>query len=168
VTTNVPHALLAGQVGKPHGIAGEVYVFPISDDPARWRPGSKLLHESAGPVVIATARPHRDRLLVRFEGVESRAAAEALRGALYIRRAQLRSLEPGEYWDHDLAGCKVIDVAGAEVGEISRVVPGPAQDLLAVRTPRGERLVPAVAEIVQDVDVAAGRVTIDPPAGLLD
>lgn len=117
---------------------------------------------------MESARGHRDRLLVKFHGVDDRAAAEALRGALYVDSEQLRELAADEFWDHEVSGCRVWDEGGGLVGEVSSVVHGPAQDLLAVSTERGERLVPLVKEIVVEVDVRARRVVIHPPAGLLD
>jgi 16S rRNA processing protein RimM len=163
-----PEVLLVGRVGKPHGLDGEVYVMPISDDPGRFSAGSELRHERAGALVVASARRHRNRLLVRFDGIATRSAAESLRGALYVEPGQLRELSPHEYWEHELIGCTVVDRAGAEVGRVERIVAGAAQDLLAVGTARGDRLVPAVREFVVQVDVEARRIVIDPPAGLLE
>jgi 16S rRNA processing protein RimM len=163
-----PGRLLAGDVGKPHGIAGEVYVVRISDDPSRFEPGARLLHESGRVLTIEGSRPHRDRLLVKFAGVDDRTAAESLRGLVYVESSDLRALDEDEFWIHELAGATVVARDGTRLGEVSRVVGGPAQDLLAVRTDAGERLVPMVKEIVVEVDVGAGRVTIDPPPGLLE
>jgi 16S rRNA processing protein RimM len=160
--------LLAGQVGKPHGIAGEVYVVPISDDPRRFDPGSILVREDGSTVVVESARAHTNRFLVKFEGVETRDEAERLRGPLLIPAEEARALEDDEFWPHDLEGCAVVLPDGEPVGTVSSVVSGPAQDLLEVATQHGDRLVPLVKEIVVDVDVGARRVTIDPPAGLLD
>jgi 16S rRNA processing protein RimM len=169
VADGPPDALLAGEVGKPHGLEGEVYVMPISDDPARFDPGSALIHQRAGPVVVAASRRHRNRLLVRFEGVTTRERAEALRGgALYVAADRLRELEAGEFWQHEVTGCRVVDRAGNAVGKVIRVIPGAAQDLLEVATERGGRLVPVVSAIVVRVDVEARLVVIDPPPGLLD
>ena len=160
--------LLAGQAGKPHGLAGDVYVVPISDDPRRFEPGSKLLREDGSTLVIESVRRHTNRFLVKFEGVESRDAAEKVRGPLFVSEEDVRVLDEDEFWPHELEGAEVVDRAGERVGTVTRLVPGAAQDLLAVETERGERLVPLVKEIVSSVDVAGGRVTIDPPAGLLD
>ena len=160
--------MLAGQIGKPHGLAGEVYVIRISDDPRRFETGSRLLHEDGRALVVADARTHRDRFLVRFEGFDDRDGAETLRGALYVPAEEKRALEAGEFWEHDLQGWDVVDArTGDVVGTVARVLEGPAQDLLAVDTPAGERLVPFVGAIVLEVDPAEGRVTIDPPEGLL-
>lgn len=160
--------LLAGEIGKPHGISGEVYVVRISDDPGRFQPGSRLVHASGRKLVVAGSRVHRDRFLVTFEDVHSRTEAEGLRGALYVAAGDVRELEADEFWEHDLVGCEVVLVDGSPAGRAARVVKGPAQDLLVIETPGGERLVPVVKDIVVGVDLDARRITIDPPEGLLD
>jgi len=144
-------------------------MVPISDDPHRFDPGSQLVHADGARLVVEGSHVHKgDRLLVKFEGVDSRDAAELIRGAVFVSEDQRRSLEEGEYWPQDLVGCRVVTVAGDEVGEISDVVEGPAQDLISVDRDGGTFLVPLVKEIVVEVDVGARRVTIDPPAGLVD
>jgi 16S rRNA processing protein RimM len=160
--------LLAGQVGKPHGITGEVYVVPISDDARRFEPGSALSREDGSMLIVASARQHTNRFLVRFEGIETRNDAEGLRGPLFVAADDARTLEEDEFWPHDLEGCAVVRADGTEVGTVERVVTGPAQDLLEVATARGERLVPFVKEIVVAVDLDARTVTLDPPEGLLE
>jgi|SRR5918995_2254976 16S rRNA processing protein RimM len=160
--------LLAGEIGKPHGLTGEVYVVRISDDPLRFEPGSRLIHADGRELVVASSRPHRDRLLVKFEGFDDRDAAEGLRGTLLINSEEARTLEDDEYWPHELTGCAVVLADGGVVGEVSAVVPSPAHDLLQVKTSAGDRLVPVVKDIVVEVDVRGRRITIDPPEGLLD
>jgi 16S rRNA processing protein RimM len=160
--------LLAGQVGKPHGIAGEVYVVPISDDARRFEPGSTLWRDGEATVTIEASRRHTNRLLVKFEGVETRDDAETLRGPLYVPATEVRDLDDDEFWPHDLEGCEVVRVGGTLVGTVTGVVGGAAQDLLEVSTSAGSRLVPFVKEIVVDVDMGARRVTIDPPEGLVE
>ena len=127
-----------------------------------------MSHEDGRELVIESSRPHRDRFLVRFQGIEDRVAAEGLRGALYVSSEALRDLEEGEFWTHELTGCSVVSTDGHIVGTVDSVIANPGQDLLVVATGSGEVLVPAVAPIVVEVDVAARRVTIDPPEGLLD
>ncbi len=156
-----------GRVGKPHGVEGEVYVLPLSDDPARFEPGAELLHDDGRALTVRSSRRHRDRLLVAFDESVTRADAERLRGALYVPPDRLRELDEGEYWEGDLVGCRVALPGGEPVGEVTEVVAGRSQDLLAVSTRAGERLIPLVKEIVTGVDVEARRVTIDPPDGLL-
>lgn len=160
--------LLAGQVGKPHGITGEVYVVPISDDARRFEPGSTLWRDDGSTLVIEAARRHTDRLLVRFEGIGTRDDAELLRGPLYIPPTELRDLEPDEFWPHDLEGCEVVISDGSVAGTVTAIVGGAAQDLMEIATERGPRLIPFVKEIIVGVDLDARRVTIDPPEGLLE
>jgi 16S rRNA processing protein RimM len=164
---NDPELLLAGEAGKPHGVGGEVHVVRISDDPTRFEPGSRLVHADGRELVVQAARPHGNRLLVKFEEVDDRNAADSLRGALYVRSSATRTLEPGEFWAHRLVGCEVRTASGTEIGRVSEVVPGPAQDLMRVATPDGERLIPMVEAIVVEVDTDARVVTIDPPEGLI-
>jgi 16S rRNA processing protein RimM len=141
----------------------------ISDDPHRFETGSRLELADGRLLVVEGTRIHRgDRLLVKFEGIDSRNAAELLRGPVYVHENQRRELEAGQYWQHELVGCRVLTVAGNEVGQISGVVGGPAQDLLSVDRGGATVLVPLVKAIVVDVDIDARRVTIAPPAGLLD
>ena len=111
---------------------------------------------------------HRDRFLVKFEGSDSRADAEALRGTLFVPATDARELEEDEFWEHDVIGLEVVTADGERVGEVAAIIPGAAQDLLEISTPDGARLVPFVKEIVTGIDPDARRVTVDPPEGLLD
>jgi 16S rRNA processing protein RimM len=167
VTQESPTRLLAGEIGKPHGISGEVYVVPISDDPRRFQAGSTLLWEDRSLVVEAT-RPHGNRFLVKFEGIETRDQAETLRGPLYVPIEEARNLEEGEFWQHDLVGCEVVSSDGHPAGTVTQVVTGAAHDLLVVATSGGDRMIPLVKDIVVSVDPEARKIVVDPPAGLLD
>ena len=160
--------LLAGEVGKPHGLAGDVYVVVISDDPHRYEPGATLFRDDGRTLEVASARAHGERFLVRFVGVESREDALLLRGPLYVPAAERRSLDPDEFWHDDLVGCSVVNAEGEGVGTVAGVIAGSAQDLLQITTPSGERLVPIVKAIVLQVDLATKTVVVDPPEGLLD
>ncbi|MEA2505701.1 MAG: rRNA processing protein RimM [Actinomycetota bacterium] len=149
-------------------MAGEVYVWRLSDDPMRFAPGARLMHANGREVVVESARVHRDRFLVKFAGSDSREEAEMLRGELFVRPTDVRDLGPDEFWPHDLVGCDVVLVDGRLVGRVLSVTGGPAQDLLTVSTSLGDRLIPLVQAIVVEVDVGARRILIDPPEGLLD
>ena len=149
-------------------MAGDVYVVRVSDDPHRYDPGARLSHEAGRTLVVERARVHRDRFLVKFESVDSREAAEGLRGTLYVDASEARALDDDELWAHEVVGCEVLDAAGNSIGTVTSLVPGPAQDLLEVDTAAGDRLIPFVSEIVVGVDRQSRRITIDPPAGLLD
>lgn len=168
--------LVVGRVGRPHGLRGDVTVEVRTDDPEqRFAAGSVLVTEpaAAGPLTISSARWHSGRLLIRFAGYQDRAAAEDLRGILLVvDSAELpASQDPEEFRDHELIGLDVLTTAGDQVGVVRDVLHH-GQDLLVIEG-RSERsgaeiLVPFVAALVPEVDVAAGRLVIDPPAGLID
>ena len=165
--------LVVGRVVRAHGIGGEVSVDVRTDSPdLRFAPGSTLETDPAdrGPLTVTRCRWHSGRLLVGFEGVGDRTAAEALRGTLLV--ADSATSPPGgddEYWDHELAGLTVVTMGGEVVGQVEDVVHPPGSDVLVVRRPDGEELlVPFVKAIVPVVDLAGGRVVIDPPDGLLE
>jgi 16S rRNA processing protein RimM len=164
-------------VVRPHGIRGEVSVEVRTDDPGqRFAVGSVLATDppDAGPLTVASTRWHSGRLLVTFAGIADRTGAEPLRGVwLTVDADQAGSPgEPDEFHDHQLVGLTVVTTAGEQVGVVTDVRHH-GQDLLVIEPVAGshrgsEVLVPFVAAIAVDVDVAGGRMVIDPPAGLLD
>lgn len=169
-------ALVVGRVVKSHGVRGELVVDVRTDSPEqRFVPGAVLgvrqSGDDRGRLVLAAVRPHAGRLLVSAEGIESREAAEELRGALLtVSSDDLEDLDdPEEFHDHQLVGLRVVLASGSDVGVVEEVLHSPAGELLSVRDLAGvERLVPFVSEIVPEVDVATGRVVVDPPEGLLE
>lgn len=170
--------LVIGSVVRAHGIHGEVVVYVTTDDPEdRFVVGSVLATDptTAGPLAIESVRAHASsgpgRLLVTFDGVGDRDQAERLRGVkLLVDAADIGPLDdPDEFHDFELVGLAVHLPDGERVGEVRRVTHGPGPDMLIVDRPDGrETLVPFVKAIVPEVDVAAGRVVITPPGGLLD
>jgi 16S rRNA processing protein RimM len=150
--------LEVGRIGRPHGLRGEVVVRLTTDRLERLAPGS-VLHSDAGDLVVTASRPHQDRWIVSFEGRDGRDAAEGLRGQ--VLRAEALD-DPDELWVHDLVGATVVTAAGGEpVGRCVAVVANPAADLLELDSG-------ALVPVVFVVDHVDGRVTIDPPEGLLD
>jgi 16S rRNA processing protein RimM len=165
--------LVVGRIGHAHGVKGEVSVEVRTDDPdRRYAPGSVLATDppDKGPLTVAGARPHHGRLLVAFEGYADRNAAETLRGTLLVvDAATAGDTEDGEWWDHDLIGLAAVTTDGIALGTVADVVHVPGPPLLSILDEdRREVLVPFVAEIVPEVDVAGGRLVVAPPPGLLD
>lgn len=169
--------LVVGRVVKAHGVTGELTVEVRTDDPrGRFVRGAVLRGRPyKGGVereyVIESVRTHGDRLLVRFDGVADRDAADALRGTVFlVDSADLPPIEdPDEFYDHQLEGLTVITTAGDEVGTVAEVLHTAAGELLAVRTAEGaEVLVPFVSAIVLSVSLDEQLITIDPPDGLLE
>ena len=166
--------IAVGQIARAHGIRGDVIVVVRTDDPdVRFVPGTTLATEppDRGPLTVAATRWHSGRLIVTFEGVRDRTAAEDLRGTLLVLDSDQIPApdDPDEFYDHQLIGLSVVTAAGAAVGQVANVLHH-GQDLLVVRRDGAadEVLVPFVSAIVTDVDVPGGRLVIDPPPGLLD
>jgi 16S rRNA processing protein RimM len=178
--TAMGEAIVVGRVGKPHGVRGDVTVDVRTDLPERrFAPGERLDRSAGGPcLVVEDSRWHSGRLLIRFEGVADRTAAESLRGVVLTIDADRAgaAADPddedadGEFWwDRDLVGLRAVTPDGQALGEVADVVHTPAGELLAITRPGGgEHLVPFVRDIVPTVDPAAGRLVVDAPPGLLD
>lgn len=162
-----------GRVVKPHGIRGEVAVEVLSDVPGRFDAGGVVTLAGA-PATIASTRPHQGRLLVRFEGVDDRTAAERLRGRL-IEAEAVDLTGQDTYYAHELVGMAVVAEDGADLGRVTALIelpPTAGYDLLEVTRPDGSSwLLPAVDDFVEVEDTAAGAEAlrlVDPPEGLVD
>jgi 16S rRNA processing protein RimM len=169
--------VVVGRIGKPHGIRGEVTVDVRSDEPdRRFQPGARLAAEPPrgsafhlGALTVGRVRWHQSTLLVAFDELPDRNAAESARGV--VLRTTVAADEtpddPDEFYDHQLEGLAAHDVDGTHLGEVVGVLHG-AQDLLRVRTNDGrEALVPFVAALVPEVDLPGGRVVIADRPGLV-
>jgi 16S rRNA processing protein RimM len=167
--------VVVGRIGRPHGIRGEVTVEVRTDSPdVRFATGSVLTTDPVrlGPITVAAARWHSGRLLLCVAGVHDRTGAEGLRGAVLSAEVDDDDIpeDPEEFYDHQLRGLTVVAVDTSDViGVVDDVVHLPGQDLLSVAREGGrEVLVPFVAEIVTDIDVESGHITVDLPSGLLN
>lgn len=167
-----------GHVTRPHGIRGEVVVHPLTDHPeSAFAPGVVLLlsgaegrpDPAAPPLRVDAARPTHRGWLVAFGGARERADAERLQGRDLLRRlVEVEPLADDEVFYHQLLGMEVVTVAGASLGAVTEVYELRPADLLEVTGPRGVHLIPFRREIVTGVDIDGRRLTIDPPAGLLE
>ncbi len=166
-----------GRLTKAHGLKGALKIELYTDDPdRRFTPGSVFTLQ------VPTSSPWHGKTLELIElrwyngspvgffvGVADRAAAETLVKAILWVDQDPAALpeEPDAWYDYQLVGLRALR-DGTEVGRVARVDHLPAQDLLAIATASGEVLVPFVAAIVPAVDIAAGTVTLTPPAGLFE
>jgi 16S rRNA processing protein RimM len=156
---------IVGVVGAPHGVRGEVKVHPRTDVADRFRKGARLLCDGIGELVVASIRGAADVPIVRFEGHSSRTDAERIRGrTLRVPRAEARRAAKDGYLWADLLGLRAETPDGKPLGTVSEVLRAGETDVLVVRDEgsRGELLVPAIASVVREVDVAAGRIVIVP------
>ena len=165
--------VVVGRIGRPHGIRGEVTVEVRTDEPdERFAPGAVLQVDApVRELVVERTHWHSGRLLVSFRGIEDRNAAESVRGLLVHvdREDDATPDDPDEFYDSTLTGCAVTLLDGTRVGDVVEVLHLPSQDMLVVRgDDEREVLVPFVGAFVPTVDIAARRIVIDPPDGLLD
>ncbi len=164
-----------GAIARVHGLRGQVVITPTTDFvEERFAPGARVCirpEDARTPrlLTIAAVRFHRDRPIVRFEGIDSIDAAEALgRVPLWVDAGSRAPLGDRQYYHDDLIGCRVETLAGVPVGVVSRVDPTGGAALLVIGDGRDERLVPLADAICRVIDPAARRIVIDPPEGLLD
>jgi len=152
-----------------HGLRGALRVQLLSDFPGAFRRRKQLLlGEALRPVDVAAASVGGASAIVRLIGVETVEAAAALRGEyLYVAAADAARPPPGEYFLHDIVGLAVEAEDGRQLGRIEEILRTGANDVYVVGGPLGELLIPAIAEVVRSIDLAAGRVVVRPLPGLL-
>ncbi len=165
--------LIVGRVGKPHGVHGGVLVEIITDFPERLEVGIEVgLGPEAGPernVGVHSVRYHRGRWLIEWVGIRTREEVESWRGLyLFLPEQSLDQLPEGYFYDHHLEGLECRSPDGEVLGVITAMEHDPGQIRAIVRQGSREFLVPWVPDIVKNVDLEAGVVTLDPPRGLLD
>lgn len=151
--------LEVGRIAKAHGLRGEVVVALTTDVTERVAPGF-VLQTAQGPLAVRASRPHQNRWIVSFVGIETREAAEALHGRVLLAEP----IEDADaLWVHELIGAEVFTPDGRSWGRIEAVESNPASDLLVLES---GTLVPEV--FVTDSSGLPARVVVDPPEGLLE
>ncbi len=175
---DAPQHLVVGHLNKVHGTKGEVFIWPLTDHPeSTFAPGVVLymgdaeggLSPDRPTARVETSRAYRRGFLVRFAGICDRQGAQDLCGRDVLRGIEdVGGLEEGEVFYHDLLGMEVLTVEGERVGEVVEVYELRPADVLEVRGPEKDIMIPFIAEMVRSVDVERNRIVIDPPDGLLD
>ncbi len=169
-----PDLILMGRASGAFGLKGEIRVFPHGRDPEVFLRAGRLYlgpnPEAARPLTLVSLREHGGRLLVTTKEVTDRTQAEAQAGAwVYLERSALEPLQEGEYYWYQLKGAVVVDQGGRELGRVAAVSDLGAHDLLLVRAADGkEALIPVVEGVIRHMDLAAGRITVELPPGLLE
>lgn len=173
-----PEFLVVGHIARPHGVRGEVQVLTLTDRPDEvFAPGREVqLGDETGELpahsptlTVERSRPYRRGLLVKFEQIPDRTAAERLPGRyLLVATEELAPAEEGEVFYHQLLDAEVVTVAGETVGRVREVYETEPTHLLEVQADGKRHLVPFAESVVREVDVEHGRIVIDPPEGLLE
>lgn len=172
----VPEGHMAvGQIVGAHGLYGELRVEAYTDFPERFAPGARLfMGEELEAVTVESMRPHKTNLLIRLAEIEGRSAAEDLRGLwLYVPESEATALDEGSYWIHDIVGLRVLTTEGQELGTITDVFATGSNDVYVVRPSAGinqgrELLLPAIADVVERVDLDQRTMIIRLLDGLID
>lgn len=169
--------LRVGRLLKAHGLKGALKLELFTDEPERrFVPGATFALQvptssswHGKTLELTELRWYNSHAVGFFKGVDDRTVAETLvRAILWVDQDVTELPEESDAWyDHQLVGLRALR-DGVDVGRVTRVDHLPAQDLLAIATANGEVLVPFVAAIVPAVDIAAGTVTLTPPAGLFE
>ncbi len=159
-----------------HGLRGEVRVLPHTDFPEQLAQRRELWLEHRGrgrlcPVERGRWHPAKGEVLLKLAGYDDRTAAEALQGAaLKIRPSDAVKLPEGEYYHWEIIGLEVVTTSGRYVGHVSDIMRTGANDVYVVSPADGakEALIPAVADVITEVNREAGRIVIEPMPGLLE
>ena len=162
----LPSAVYVGRILKPVGLRGEVRVEVASDAPERFAPGADLYIEG-NPHHILSMRPMNKGLVLKLADVSSYSEAEALRDkALYVEESQVPPAPQGSYYHYQVLGMQVYTREDEYLGEVTEIIQTGSNDVYVLS--KGERgvLVPAVDSVVMEIDVEAGRMTVDLPEGL--
>lgn len=165
-----PRFLVIGQVGKAHGVRGEVRVIPHTDVPERftWLDTIYINDADPQPLAVEGARLHKNFVLLKLAGYDSREAVEQLRSQwLLVPEEDAIPLEEGEYFLYQLMGLEVFDESGERLGELVDVVETAAHNVFVVQMATQQLLLPDTEEVVLDIDFDNGRMVVHLLPGLL-
>ena len=154
--------VVIGKAGAPHGLRGEVRVIPLTDFPERFESlrevfiGERVFH-------VEHVHYHRQFVLLTLAECTSREAAAQLTGELLrVAREDAAPLAEGEFYTFDIIGLAVLDMAGERLGEVTNVLKTGSNDVYVVKKPDGsELLVPALKNVVREIDIAGGFLRVD-------
>jgi 16S rRNA processing protein RimM len=167
--TPEPRYLAIARVLKPWGVRGELKLEVLTGFPEKLgRLKRVYLGSQAEPYDVARFHWHSGELLLQLADVRDRNTAAALRGYLVqIAREDAAELEPGQFYEHQILGLKVITTESELLGQVVQVLTTGANDVYVVHGPRGEVLLPARVEVVRKIDLDAGTMTVTLLPGLL-
>lgn len=150
-----------GKIGAPHGVRGDLKLYPLTDFPDRF---DDLVHAfiNDAPVEITFKRWQKDFLVMHFKGVDSREAAMRLTNSfLKVDRKDAAPLDEGEYYAFDIIGLEVRDQNDAVLGKITNILKTGSNDVYVTKAPDGrELMVPALKKVVTEINVGGGYIKV--------
>jgi 16S rRNA processing protein RimM len=163
-----------GKVVRTHGLRGALKIFPYGETLALQEPGAKLhLHSAGSPgkveLTLLHLRTQGRHLVAQFAEIPDVDAAQGvLEQEVFVPEECLPPAAEGEYYHYQLIGLRAETVAGKEIGILRGVIETGGNDVYVIAHSTGEVLIPAIVEVILEVDLQRGRMIIDPPEGLLD
>lgn len=162
-----------GRVASPHGSTGAVKLKSLTDFHGNLREGLDIFVASPRPFWSALERVvsrSEKGWVVQLKGIRTLAQAEGLVDSLVqIREADLAEPPEDSYYVYQIIGAAVVDLSGKTLGRLKAVLPGPANDVFVVEKPEGgEALLPAIKDVIRDVDPDAMVVRVDPWPGMME
>lgn len=160
--------MAVGKIVRPWGLRGELKVESLTDFPERFDEGERLWLAGSEVTVLAV-RWQKNALYLKLSGIDTVEQAESWRDYLLeVPESDLHELDDDEYYLHQLLGLRVRTGAGQDLGTVHEVMPTGSNDVLVVRGPLGEVLLPFIDDVVKDVDLSGDGITVDLIEGLLD
>jgi len=160
-----------GRINKPHGIKGEIELSVLTDYPKRFKHGARFSLspplDDLDAVYVESVKSKKNVLILKFKEINDRDGADRLRGHdLVIEEADLMSLPSDSYWQYDLIGLKVSTIDGRELGVIKEILSGKGHDVFVVENSK-QYLIPAIKEVIKDINIKEGQMVIAPTPGML-
>jgi 16S rRNA processing protein RimM len=161
-----------GEIVTTHGLHGWLRLKPFNPDTTALSAGVNVILEAAGRPAsfeIEDSKPHKKQFLIKLCGVDSIDEAERWVGTrLFVNEESLDALQPGQYYHYQVVGFEVVDLNGETIGTIISTLSTPGGEIYVVQGATKEHLIPAVKEMIEEVNFATGKMVINPPDGLLD
>ena len=165
--------ILIGHVIRPHGLTGLLRIVSYAQSKETFleagsvflKTGQDELHERK----VVSIRPHRSIFLLKLSGLNSIDQAEALRGAgILVRKDSLAEKDEDEFFWYELLGLDVYLETGQYLGILKEIFPTGSNDVYVVENQGKEFLIPAIHQVVEEIDIPRKRMIISPVKGLLD
>jgi len=166
--------VMIGEVVKPHGIRGELKVYPFSEQPENFRKYKKIVlqktaEEEPATYSIARSREQGKFVILQLVGIATREEAEALLGSrVWLDNSELPQLETDEYYWHQLKGLRVETETGVQLGKVAGLFSTAATDIMVVTGAGEEFMIPVKGDFIKEINSREGRVIVAPPPGLLE
>lgn len=166
-----PEFVSIGIIARAHGVRGEVQIIPMTDDLQQFKTFKQIYlmmdKRERKLINIERARIQNDKVILKFEGIDNRTDAAALKDTQIDKRFDPSApLLPDEYYIFDLIGLAVKTTENQLLGEIAEVLTFPASDVYVVQNGTEEYLIPAIKDVIKQIDLEAGIMRIQPIEGL--